>query len=127
MGMLGVECAVAEALNCLEIAQLCHVFVLNELYLLYFVRCAEAVKEVHERNARLDRAQMSYESEVHNFLYGSGSEHGKTRLTCAHNVRMIAENRKRMSGKSTCRYMENAGKKLACDFVHVRDHKEKSL
>ena len=127
MGMLGVECTLTETLNGIVIEQLCHILVFDLFDLLNLMRGAEAVEEMNERQARLDCGKMGHECKIHNFLYGSGSEHCKTRLTCAHNVTVIAENGKRMSCECACRNMENAGKHFAGDFVHVGDHQKKTL
>ncbi len=88
---------------------------------------SETVEEVKERNFGFKRRKVCDQSEIHNLLNGVGREHRKTRLTACHNVRMVAENVKRMSSQSSRAYVENAGEKFARDFVHVRDHEEKTL
>ena len=65
---------------------------------------------------------MRDEREIHYFLHGRIAQHRKTRLTASHNVRMVSENIERVSGKRARRNVENAGHKLARDFVHVGDH-----
>ena len=52
---------------------------------------------------------MRDEREVHNFLYGVGSEHCKPGLAARHNVRMIAENIKRVRRKCTRAYVKDGG------------------
>ena len=56
-----------------------------------FVRSAETVKEVHERNARTQSRSLGDRGHVMSFLYRVGSQHGKTGLTAAHNVGMVTE------------------------------------
>ena len=67
---------------------------------------------------------MSDERKIHSFLYGSGSEHRKTRLTACHNVGMIAENVKSVSCNRSRADVENGGEQFARYFIHVGDHKQ---
>ncbi len=127
MRMLGVQRAVAESLDGVHIEELAHVFILDLLDLLDLVGGAEAVEEMNEGNAGLDRGQMGHESEVHDFLDGSGGEHRETGLAAAHNVAVVAEDRKGMSGESAGGNVENAGKELTGDLVHIGDHQKKTL
>ena len=70
---------------------------------------------------------MGNESKIHNLLNGSGGKHGKAGLTAAHNVAMVAENAQGMISERARGYVENARQKLAGDFEHVGDHKQKTL
>ncbi len=70
---------------------------------------------------------MSNSSKVHNFLRICLSEHCKTCLTASINVRVVAEDVKCVRSYAACRNVEHAGKQLAGDLVHIRDHKEKTL
>ena len=59
------------------INQLCHIFVVDHLDLLHLVGGAEAVEEVHEGYARLQRREMGDEGEVHALLHRRGAEQGE--------------------------------------------------
>ena len=127
MGMLGIESTSTEGIDCIVIEELCHILILDLLDLLNLVGGAEAVKEVYEGNACLDCGEMGYECKIHDFLYGGGSEHRKAGLAASHNVTVVAENGEGVSCECTSADMEDAGKKLAGDLVHVGDHKKKAL
>ena len=82
------------------------------------------IKEVQERNAGLQGSQMGYTTQVHRFLNGTGSQHGKTRLTTGINVAVISKDRKSMSGKCACTYVENCWQQLSGNLVHVWNHQQ---
>ena len=84
--MFRIHCPFAEVFNCLPIYQASHRFVVDQLDLLYFMACAEPIKEVHKRHFGPERRQMAYGSEVHYFLHRPASHKGKTRLAHCHNV-----------------------------------------
>ena len=108
-GVFGVERARAEVRNGVHIHKFFHLVVIYYVDFGNFVAGSEAVKEMKEGNFCVKRGKMSDQSQIHNFLNGAAGEHCKTRLAASHNVRMVAENVKRMSGKSTRAYVENRG------------------
>ena len=127
MRMLRVESALAELAYSVPIYHGSEVVILKHIYLADLVRCAETVEEVYERNLSLERGEVRYGSHIHNFLYGVAAEQGEACLTSCHYVSLIAEDVESVSCDSSCCYMEHAGSQLAGDFIHVRDHEEKTL
>ena len=51
----------------------------------------EAVEEMKERNTSLDRRQMRYSGQIHDFLYASRRQHGKAGLPAVHDIAVISE------------------------------------
>ncbi|MPN41340.1 hypothetical protein SDC9_188883 [bioreactor metagenome] len=88
---------------------------------------AEAVEEMEERNAALDRGKMRNQRKIHHFLNGGGGQHGKPGLSATHDIRMISKDRKRMRGQCARADMKHAGQQFAGDFVHIRDHQQQTL
>ena len=125
--MIRVHCARTERCDRIAIEELIHVCIVDELDLLDFMRRTEAIEEMAERNGRLDCGKMRDQRKVHDFLYGSGCEERKARLTARHYVAVIAEDGECMCCERTGGYVEYAGEQLAADFVHVGDHKEQAL
>ena len=83
--------AVAEAFYFSRVYKLCNLILIDDFNLLVFVRCTESVKEVDERNIGLECCQMRNGRQIHNLLYGTGAEHGKSCLTTSHHVLMVTE------------------------------------
>ena len=81
-GLFGRKRATAEFCQRFLVNEGSEVFVFKEFNLLNFVRGAEAVEEVYERHTALERRQVSYTCEVHDFLYRTFGKHCKTCLTC---------------------------------------------
>ena len=125
--ILRIKSTVTECLYSIHIAHFLQILVIPCLDLLDLMRCTETVEEVDERNSALDSSEMSNSSKIHNFLWVCLSEHCKTGLTTSVNVRVVTENVKCVRSNAACRNMEHARKQLACDLVHIRDHKEKAL
>ena len=125
--VIGVQRSLSEILDIFHIDEFLHILIVDSLDLGYFVARSETVEEVKERNFGFKRGKMRNQSKVHNFLNGVGSKHRESRLAASHNVGMVAENVKRMSGKGSRADVENAGEKFARDLIHVRDHKKKTL
>ena len=125
--MFGVERTGTEGRNRIAVEQLIHILIIDRFDLLDFMGGAEAVEEVHERHAALDGGKVRYKREVHDFLHGGGSEHGKASLAAAHYVAVIAEDGQRVIGERTGGHMEHAGQQFAGDLVHIRDHQQQAL
>ncbi len=126
-GSIGGEGAGAEVSQCLAVQKRFELILFEHLDFLYLVRCTEAVEEVHERHAGLERCEVCHGGKVHHFLHGAFGEHGEACLTDRHDVLMVTENREGVRCESTGRYMEYRRKKFAGDFVHVGDHQEQTL
>ena len=126
-GTLGVESALSERLNSVHVAHLLEVFVIPDLDLLYLVRGTEAVEEVDEGNASLDCSEVRNSAEVHDLLRVGFCKHCETGLTTCIDIGMIAEDVKSVRSDASCGYVENCGKQLACDLIHIGDHEEQTL
>ncbi len=86
------------------------------------VRCAEAVEEMHERNARFERRDVRDERHVAGLLHGVRCEHRITRRPAGHDVRVVAEDRERMRGDRARGDVNDVGGELPCDLEQVRNH-----
>ena len=91
MGMIRVHSACTETCHCITVKQFVHICIVDHFDLLYFMRSTEAIEEVAERNAGLDRGKMCYQCQVHNFLHGSRCQESKSGLTAGHYVTVISE------------------------------------
>ena len=125
--VLGVDRACTESSDRVHIGHFLQIVEVPDLDLLDLVRGAEAVKEVEERHSALDGCKVCNRAEVHDLLRVGLSQHCKAGLTTCVDVRVIAEDVQCMGCNAACGYMEHAGKQLARDLVHVRDHQEKTL
>ncbi len=126
-GVLGVKSASAEVLDVLHIHEALHLVVLDHVDLADFVRSAETVEEVEERNFRLQGGEVGDKRKVHDLLHRVGREHRKTRLTASHHVRVIAENVESVRRKGTSAHVEDGGQQFARDLIHIGDHQEQAL
>ena len=77
LGMLGVHRLGAERGQLLPVHKAGHVLVVDHLDLLHLVGGPEAVEEVQEGDARLQRRQMGDQGQVHAFLDRGGAEQGE--------------------------------------------------
>ncbi len=82
---------------------------------------------MQEGYAALDCGKMRNARQIHNFLYGVGSQKSEARLTACHNVGMVAEDGQCLCSQRTRRYMEYAGKQFAGNFIHIGNHQQKTL
>ena len=104
-----------------------HVVFLEHFDLVDFVRGAEAVEEMQEGNAGLERRRMRDQRQVHRLLHRVRTQHGPSRRAAEHHVGVVAENRQRMRGQGAGRYVKHGRRQLAGNLVHVRDHQQQSL
>ena len=79
-GVLGVEGAGAELGQGLAVNQSLEFVGIDLLDFLNLVGGAEAVEEVHEGHAAFDGGQVGDTGQVHDFLHGAFSQHGKAGL-----------------------------------------------
>ena len=64
---------------------------------------------------------------VHDLLHGTGGQHCETGLAGAHHVGVVTEDGQSLSGEGTRGDVEDAGKELTSDLVHVGDHQQETL
>ena len=125
--MIRIERTTTERLNGIPVKDLREVCIVHDLDLLDLMRGTESVKEVDERHTSLDGDEMRYRREIHDLLHTRLGEHGDTRLTCCHDVLMVAEDIQRGRGNGTRTDMEHARQQFTCDFIHIGNHQQKSL
>ncbi len=92
-----------------------------------FVRSAETVEEVQERNARFERGRVRDERHVVRFLNAVRAEHCKARLAACHYVGLVAENREAVVGERAGRNVHDKACEFARNLVHVRNHQQQTL
>ena len=126
-GVVGIERTAAEFFNRVIVNNFRKVGVVDSFNFLNFVRSSETVEEVYKRYSAFNRGKVSNRRQVHNFLNARLRKHRASRLTCRHNVLMVAENVQRGSRQSACGYMENARQKFTGDFVKIRNHQQETL
>lgn len=66
--MIGVQTALPEAVDCVQIYQMHQLFIVPDLNLLHLVRSAEAVKKVQEGHAAFNGSQVGDSAQIHDFL-----------------------------------------------------------
>ncbi len=89
-----------------------------------FVRGAETIEVVDERNARIQCSHVRNEGEVVGFLNGTTAENGKSCLSNRHDVLVVTEDRKSLCGDGACGDVEYGSSELARDFIHVGNHQQ---
>ncbi|OQB33669.1 MAG: hypothetical protein BWY09_02749 [Candidatus Hydrogenedentes bacterium ADurb.Bin179] len=99
----------------------------QHLYAVYFVGRAEPVKEVHKRNARLQRRRMGDERHVMGFLNGVGTQHAKSRAARRHDVAMVAKNREGMCRHRARGNVKHRRRQFPGNFEHVGQHQQQAL
>lgn len=92
-----------------------------------FVRRAEAVEEVEERNARFERRHLGDHRHVLGFLNARRRKHGESGRAGVHDVAVIAKDRKSMACQATRGDVENRRREFASDFEHVRNLEQETL
>ena len=118
---------VAEGLDICGVNKRTDVLLVHNLNLVILVRGAESVEEVHEGHPSLKSSEVRHSCEVHNLLYRTRAEHGKTGLAASHNVHVVTEDTERVRSQGTCRHVEHARQQLTCNLVHVRNHEQQTL
>ncbi len=109
MGLLGVERSLPEGSDRCPINKLLDILVIDHFYFLHLVGSAETVEKVQKGDPRLDCAEVSHQSQIHDLLHRGRGQQGKARLPGGHYVGMISENGKRMSRQGARRNMKNRG------------------
>ncbi len=126
-GVFRIQSTFAIFFESFPVDKFLNVILVGGFYFLDFVRGTETVEEMYERNAAFDSSEVCNRSQVHNFLYGAGSQHSETGLASAHHVGVVTEDRKCLSSQCTCGNVENAGKQFTSNLVHIGDHQQKTL
>ena len=126
-GAFGRHSAVAETLDVLFLHEGTDVLLVHELDLVVLVGGAEAVEEVHEGHAGLQRSEVSHSGEVHHLLHAALAEHGETSLTASHHVLMVTEDTEGVAGQCAGADVEDAGDELTGNLVHIGNHQEQTL
>mmetsp|Transcript_37349 Transcript_37349/g.76623 ORF Transcript_37349/g.76623 Transcript_37349/m.76623 type:complete len:1132 (-) Transcript_37349:692-4087(-) len=103
------------------------VLVADHLDFVDFVRGAETVEKVHNRDARLHCGKVRHQRLVHRHLSRLGAEHHPAGGPRRHNVAVVAEDVEGVRAQGARRNVEDAGQKLARNLVHVGDHEEETL
>ncbi len=125
--MVGRKRALPVLDDAVHIDEGAHVVFGEHFDLVDFMRSAEAVEEMQEGNAGLERGRMSDERQVHGLLHGVRREHGEPRGPAEHHVGVVAENREGVGGHRARADVKCRGRKFARDLVHVRDHQQQAL
>ncbi len=125
--MFRVKGVFSEPVYRVTVKQFAKLFCVDLFNLLYFMRRAEAVKEVKEWDPAFNSREVCDTREVHYLLDTAGSQHRKTGLAYSVYIRMIAKNGKSLCRKSPCSNMKNRRQQFARNFVHIGDHKQKPL
>mmetsp|Transcript_16002 Transcript_16002/g.43308 ORF Transcript_16002/g.43308 Transcript_16002/m.43308 type:complete len:1074 (+) Transcript_16002:1190-4411(+) len=101
--------------------------VVDHLDLVDLVRRTEAIEEMEDGDTHVHGGQVRNERLVHNHLGRLGAQHDPASGAARHDVTLVTIDVQGVGAKSTGRNVENAGKHLSGDFVHVGDHQEQSL
>ncbi len=95
--------------------------------LAHFVRSAEPVKEMNERNAGFKRGDLRHQCQVVYLLNGIGGQHRPARRPASHHVGVVAEDRQRMGGQGPGRHVHGRRGQLAGNLEHVGNHQQQAL
>ena len=121
------ESAGAELFNVFRFHQFADLVICDLVILVNFMRGAEPVEELQERNAGLVGGEVGDEREIHLLLNGSRREQSETGIAAGHHVGMIAKDGERLSREGAGGHMEHGRDQFSGDLVHVRDHEKQTL
>src|SRR5436190_22859649 len=88
-------------------------FIRNRKNLRYFMRSAEAVKEMDEGHARFERSDLCNGGKIMRFLHRLRGQQCPTRLADSHHILMIAVNGKGVRRDGACRHMKDRAGEFA--------------
>jgi hypothetical protein len=91
------------------------------------VRGAEAVEEVDDGQATLERGGVGDEGEVLGFLGVVGAEEGATGLAAGHDILVVAEDGEALGGEGAGGDVEGEGEEFAGDLVEIGHHQQEAL
>jgi len=90
-GAIGAQGVLPEIDNVLVVHHGADGFVADGQNLAHFVRSAEAVKEMNERNAGFKRGNLRHQSQIGNFLHRVRAQHGPAGGATGHHVGVVAK------------------------------------
>ena len=125
--MIGSERAAAMIEDQFRVDHRLQIVIGQQRHLRDLVRRAEAVEEMEERDARLERRGLRDQREVLRLLHARGTEHRPAGRARGHDVAVIAEDRQRVCGQRTRGDVKDRRRQLAGDLVHVRNHQQQAL
>jgi hypothetical protein len=117
----------AEGDQVLVVQQSAQRLVADGLNFAHFVRGAEAIEEMDEGNARLERGDLRHGGKIRYFLHRIRSQHRPSRRAAGHHVAVIAEDRKRMGRQSAGRHVHRSRGQLTGNLEHVGNHQQQAL
>ena len=125
--LVGIEPPFPVSENTVDGDHVDDVLITELLDLVHFVRRAESVEEMEERDPRFERCRVRDQREIVRFLYGRARQHRPPGHPGRHHVAVIAEDRKGMGRHGARRHVEHSRQQLAGDLVHVRNHQQQAL
>ena len=125
--ILRILAVFAETAQLIVINALCQFIVIQAAYFLDLMAGAEPVKEMQERNVRLDCRQMCHRRHIHGLLHVAGTEHGKTGLAASHHIRVLSKDGDVVGSHIAAGHMNHARLELTSDPVHGGDHQHQAL
>ncbi len=93
----------------------------------HFMRGAETVEEMDDRNASFQRCRLRDQREVLCLLRRVGCQQRAAGGTAGHHVGMIAKDRQRMRRQCACRHVQHEGRQFAGDLVQVGNEQQQPL
>ena len=93
----------------------------------HLVRGPEAVEEVQERHAALERGRVGDRGQVLGRLHVRRRQHRPAGRPDRHHVALVAEDRQRVGRQGPRGDVDHGRRELAGDLVHVRDHQQEAL
>ncbi len=111
----------------IHVDHLRHLRVGQLLDLVHFMRDAEAVVEVQERQAGLERRRVGNEGHVLRLLDRIRREHRPAGAAAGHHVAMVAKNGEGVRGDGAGGDVKNRRGQFPGDLEHVGDHQQETL
>ncbi len=93
----------------------------------HLVRGPEAVEEVQERHAALERGRVRDRGQVLGRLHVRRRQHRPAGRPDRHHVALVAEDRQRVRRERPRGDVDHGRRELAGDLVHVGDHQQEAL
>ncbi len=125
--MLGIERAPAMAEDQALVDHGAQLVVLEQRDLVDLVRGPKAVEKMHEGHPAGKRGRLGDQGEIMRLLDRARGEQREAGGAHRHHVLVVAEDREPLGGERTRGDMEDRGRQLAGDLVHVGDHQEQAL
>ena len=125
--MVRREGALAVSANQIVVDHGAHIVKAELFNLGNFMRGAEAIEEMQEGNARLQRRGMCNQGQVHRLLHRVRREQGESRLASGHGIGVIAKDGQGLRGDGARRNVNHRRGQLARDLVHVGNHQQQTL